>query len=167
MNKIFTDENNNHKIDLSKTIWASDKMHEDYKQIRGSLLKDIDWVAYDGNAILLIEYKNYNKASYKIFNEARNGDDLAMDVAKKFYDSLLFFMLNDKPCNKIRYVFILERHDADTTIQKKLRNKISKKLPFTLQDIYKKTIIDSFEMISVDEWNSDPQYSMYPISSAT
>ncbi len=167
MSQKFTDENNNHAIDLSKAEWASDGMHEDYRLVLGTPLKDIDWVVQDKDGIILIEYKNYNKAVINRFNDEINGDELAQSVAKKFYDSFIFLLLNGKQCEYIRYVFIIERQGSDSTLRRKLRNKIARKLPFALQDKYGKTIINSFDVLDVAQWNKDQIYSAYPISIAT
>ncbi len=163
MSKIFVDEGNNHKIDYSVADWATDQMHADYKLISGSLLKDIDWVIEDENSLLFIEYKNFDKITGQDFKNLAGADCLATEIAKKFYDSFLFLLLNGKSCNQLKYVFVLERQSADSIMRKKLRNKISKKLPFNLQSIYSKTIIDQFETLSVDEWNADPKFSKYSI----
>lgn len=171
MSGVFTDENNNHKIDLSAATWSYNEMHEDYELV-GSVLKDADWLAQDDDGILLIEYKNYKERTGKEFREYATGtksEALADEIAKKFYDSLHLLVFKGISCTKtkIRYVFIVEHRIADPVMKKRMRNKISEKLPFRLQAKFGLTVIDKadFKVLSVDEWNNSPQYSVYPITS--
>lgn len=65
-----------------------------------------------------------------------------------------------------KYVYVLECELADTVTRKALRNKISKKLPFELQNEpeIKAELINDFEILSIAEWNSNPAFSLFPIS---
>lgn len=60
MSMIFVEENKHYQIDCSNAIWGTDRMHEDYKEIREIPLCDVDWIIENEKYMILVEYKNAN-----------------------------------------------------------------------------------------------------------
>lgn len=164
MEKIFTEENGNYKIDCSKALWATDKLHEQY-HVAKCLLRDVDWVFETDDKIILVEYKNADIASaYKPGAFKPREDKVINKVVKKFYDSLHYLTLQGKTKSK-EYVYILEYPNGDSVSRKMIRNKMKKKLPFLLQiNIGEgRKLIEKMAVLSIDEWNNNDVYGKFPI----
>lgn len=151
MENIFIEENGAYSIDCRTSVWATDKMHEDYHNA-GIHINDVDFLIENATHILMVEYKN-----------------ACIDIAtRKFYDSLHYLRLleKDKP---IQYIYILEYPNGDATTRKRLRDRLKTELPFVLQNnIGKgKKLIERVEVLSIAEWNADSNYREYPIKRVT
>jgi hypothetical protein len=160
-NQIFIEENNQYKIDFSKALWASDDIHNVYNRLG---ICDVDWVAETEEFTILVEYKNANipnAINPEAFETKIRTDGHYKNIAQKFYDSLLYLLLNDKPVKELRYVYILERNIDDSVLRRSVRNKIKSKLPFNIQENYQTKVINRFDVLSIKEWNE--AYSDYPI----
>ena len=167
MEHVLCDEKGACQIDVSGATWYSGEMHQAYKFLGGSILKDVDWIVRKQDKLLLIEYKNFDLASDAEFKDAVKSDELATEVAKKYYDSQPFLLLNQLPIAEVHYIFVLERTGSDSVLRKKLRNKISKKLPFKLQETYPLDILQHFDVQNIEEWNAHDTYGIFPISQVT
>ncbi len=165
---IHKEENQVYQFDFSSAVWSTDKLNSLFNNTVASILSDVDFVAETDSDILFVEYKNSNIASASNPNAfVPSSDKSTLKIAYKFYDSYIYIQAcgHKKP---YRYIYILEYPMGDSTTRKMIRNKIASKLPFQLQtdgDI-KQQIISSFEVLSIDEWNNNPLYSKFPISSA-
>lgn len=164
--RIYTDENGFCRFDFSAAIKATSSLNRIFNRTVDSLLSDVDFVVELEEAILLVEYKNANipgAARPEAFKPSK--DKHIIKIARKFYDSMIFIWAceYDKP---LRYVYILEYPKDDPVTRKMVRNKIRNKLPFELQKCkaVKRQMIDSFDVVSIDEWNKNPAYSRFPIS---
>ena len=86
-------------------------------------------------------------------------------IAYKFYDSWIYLKAwgKEKP---MKYVFIVEFPNADLVMRKRLREKIGNLLPFKLQSSpeIKCKIIESFDVLSISEWNTHDVYKSFPIT---
>lgn len=167
MEKILRDEKGACQIDVSKATWFSGEMHQNYTSIAGSILKDVDWVICQQDKVLLVEYKNFDMTPADAFKNEVKSDTLAVEIAKKYYDSQMFLLLNQLSMTEVHYVFVLQRTLSDSVLRKKLRNKISKKLPFKLQDAYPLDMLQHFEVQNIEEWNAHDTYGIFPISQVT
>jgi hypothetical protein len=143
------------------------ELHEKYKRIP---LKDVDFIVENNDKILFVEYKNSNipnASNPKAFEEKIKTDDHYVEIARKFYDSIIYIMACEK--NKpIEYIYILECQKADSVIRKSITAKIKKKLPFDLQqenEDIKRKLIACFCVVSIDEWNQKfPEFQINPVS---
>ena len=161
---IYIEEKGEYQIDFNNTIWSTDQMHSDYHNA-GVALSDVDFVAETADNILLIEYKNgiIDAAIAHNANFDPSETKTKDKIAKKFYDSIHYLKVKDK-CKPIKYIFIVEYPNADVTTRKMLREEISKRLPFKLQANQPGQLIDDFEVLSIDEWNSNEEYSKLPLT---
>lgn len=166
---IYKEENGVYQIDFSSALWSTDELHDIFHKSGSSLLSDVDFVAETDNEIILVEYKNAN------IGRAKNPDafipsseNRILKIAYKFYDSIIYICAcgYKKP---YKYVYVLEYPKGDSTTRKLIRNKIAAKLPFELQKDknIKHQLINGFEVLSIDEWNNNPLYSIFPISIIT
>lgn len=165
--KIHKEESNIYQIDCSKAVWSTDEVHNIFHETGVSILSDVDFIFETEKEIIFVEYKNVNISGAVNPNAFRPSEDkLINKIAYKFYDSLIYVLAcgYKKP---YKYVYILEYPNGDSTTRKLIRNKITTKLPFKLQktDGIKKQLISSFEVLSIDEWNNNPIYGGFPISS--
>lgn len=164
MPNIYTEENGIYCIDCSKAIWSTDQVHEKYKAI-GNFLNDVDFIIETKDRIILVEYKNANIEGASKPEAFKPGTDKKVDnIARKFYDSLLYLKLVEK--NKpVEYVYILEYPLGDSVSRKGIRNRIKDRLPFQLQKEFNNNtrLIEKFEVCSIDEWNNDSIYGMFPL----
>lgn len=164
MKDLFTEENGVYSIDCRAAVWATDRMHEDYHNA-GIHLHDVDFLIENSTHILMVEYKNAcvaNAANPEAFRPTE--DKKIAIIVRKFYDSLHYLRLLEK--NKpVRYIYILEYPKGDVTTRKRLRNRIKKELPFSLQENIGNGIklIDRIDVLSIDEWNADSDYGSFPI----
>jgi len=161
---IYIEEKGVYQIDCSYAIWSTDQMQNDYRNAKVQL-SDVDFIAETANNIYLVEYKNGNidAAIAHGANFDPSEDKIKVKIAKKFYDSIHYLMVKNK--NKpIKYIFIVEYPNADVTTRKMLREEISRKLPFKLQANQPGQLINDFEVLSIDEWNSHEEYSKLPLT---
>lgn len=165
MNKVFVEEKHLYKIDCRKAVWATDKVHEAYHNNKVSLLKDVDFIIEREEEIILLEYKNGNNpqaiAHGVVFKP--ESEKVINSIAEKYFDTLHYLNLLGKNKPK-HYVWVLEYPHGSSVARKLIRNKIIKQLPFRLQaDLSDKIkIIESFEVLSIAEWND--RYGEYRIS---
>ena len=85
MSGIYYDEHQKYQIDLSSSIWSTDKLQDKYRTIGGEL-SDVDWIAETEQEILLIEYKNTSFIGKNGKNEFYN------KMWKKYYGSMFFLL---------------------------------------------------------------------------
>ena len=116
--------------------------------------------------MILVEYKNSNipgAANPAAFD--LKSQKLQNKIAYKFYDSWIYLKAwgKEKP---MKYVFIVEFPNADLVMRKRLREKIGNLLPFKLQSSpeIKCKIIESFDVLSISEWNTHDVYKSFPIT---
>lgn len=169
MTQIYQEENGVYQFDFSKAEWSSDQFHNIFQNNGAGLLSDVDFAAETADAMLLVEYKNANipgAAHPEAFNPL--GQKLENKIAYKYYDSWIYLkaMQKSKP---ISYVYILEYPNGDAVTRKRIRNEITKLLPFRLQNFadVQCELINSFEVLSIDEWNQHNAYGAFPISKIT
>ena len=158
---IWVEENGQYALDCRKAIWSSGQLHDEYAAI-GNLLNDVDFLVEDVNYIYLIEYKNANvpgAANPGAFNPS--GDKKVENVSKKFYDSLHYLNIMQKNKPK-KYIYILEYPAGDSVSRRMIRNKLKQFLPFEIQRD-KHSLIESVEVLSIEEWNNDSNYKQYPL----
>lgn len=163
MSRIFTEENGLYQIDCSKAAWATDELNYQY-HAANCMLSDVDWVVETNKRLYLVEYKNANIPDAVNPGAFSPQSDKMIDkVVRKFYDSLHYLSMldNNKPKE---YVYILEYPHGDSVSRKMIRNRLKAKLPFALQEnIGKQKLIEKVEVLSIAEWNADPQYGEFPI----
>ena len=160
---VFVEENGIYQIDCTQAVWATDQVHSEYSAAR-TFLCDADFIAETEDYIYLIEYKNANipnAANPGAFNPCTQ--DRVDNVAKKFYDSLHYLTMHEKS-KRIKYIYIVEYPNAGLTDRKLLRDKISDRLPFILQQGKPKAILDGFDVVSIAEWNANGEYSKFPLT---
>lgn len=164
MSNIYTEENGIYCIDCSKAIWSTDQIHERYKAV-GNFLSDVDFIIETKDKIILVEYKNASIEGASNPEAFKPETDKKVDsVVRKFYDTLWYLKLAEK--NKpVEYVYILEYPSGDSVSRKGIRNRIKDKLPFQLQKKFNNntSLIENFEVCSIDEWNNDSVYGMFPL----
>lgn len=165
--KIHKEENEVYQIDFSSAIWSTDELNSIFNKTVASALSDVDFIAETDKEILFVEYKNaciVGATNPDAF--IPSSDKSILKIAYKFYDSYIYIWAcgYKKP---YKYVYILEYPKGDSTTRKLIRNKIASRLPFELQkdNNIKYQIISSFEVLSIDEWNNNPLYSKFPVSS--
>lgn len=161
---IFIEENGIYSIDCRTAVWATDKIHEDYHNA-GIHINDVDFLIENSTHILMVEYKNACLANAKSPEAFQPMEEKKISIiTRKFYDSLHYLRLLDK--NKlVRYIYVLEYPNGDVTTRKRLRNRLKRELPFSLQDSIGngKKLIDRVDVLSIDEWNTDSDYGNFPI----
>lgn len=170
MDMIFTEEHKHYQLDCSKAVWATDEVHEIYREAKVSALSDVDFIIETEEKLILVEYKN-GKIKEAIehgagFNVADNNvrDKLLNKIPRKYFDTLHYLYLKGKIKPK-HYVYILEYPNDDSSMRKYLRNKFKKLLPFRLQEMLSDNLklIESVEVLSIDEWNDNPEYGVFPL----
>lgn len=164
MDKIFIEENGVYGLLYEKAIWATDQMHEEYHKA-GLALSDADFLLENEENILIVEYKNANiegascASAFKPENDKKFNNSI-----RKFFDSLHYLRLlaKNKP---VVYVYVLEYPNGDSVTRKRLRERMKKHLPFALQENMNTGIklIEKVDVVSIEEWNSNKVYGMYPI----
>ena len=167
--KVFKDENEKFTFDFTKAIWAFDKLNEVYNEKVKSTLSDVDFIAETEDAIIFVEYKNVDwiiegAVNPSAFKNKIKDDKHYIKIAQKYYGSLIYILACNKKKN-YKFVYILECNDADSVMRKFIRNKIRTKLPFELNAVeeVKMEVINSFEILSIEEWNMHSEYSQFPI----
>jgi len=164
--KVHQEENKVYQIDFTSAIWSTDELNGIFKNAVSSILSDVDFIAETDNEILFVEYKNASipgATNPDAFMPA--SEKSIYKIAYKFYDSYIYVRACGY-CKPYKYVYILEYPKGDPVTRKLIRNKIEAKLPFVLQKDrnVKQSIIDSFDVLSINEWNTSPTYSKFPIS---
>lgn len=155
--KIFLDENQHYRFDFSN----SDNVYTLHDAFIGTILSDVDFIVEKDGQILFIEYKNANIADAvapEILFQKIKTDNFYTKIARKFYDSLLYYRScsDDKEIKKIRYVLLIEHREIDSVLRKLLTTKIIKKLPFILneREEIKSSFIDEFFVLNLEEWSN-------------
>lgn len=165
MSIIFTDENHTCQFDFTKAIWATDQLNTIYHEA-GTFLSDVDFIVETRGQLLFIEYKNARHPSVKHPERFHpNEDKLINKLARKYYDSQYYCMGTKLGCSKENiYIVILEYRNADKVTNKEIRNRLSNKLPFTLQarKEVRQQLISKIEVLSIDEWNK--KYKEFPLT---
>ena len=84
-------------------------------------------------------------------------------VIRKFYDSChyLYLLGKSKP---VQYIYVVETPNDDSTMRKRLRERMRINLPFALQKNINTGIklIENVDVVSIKEWNEDSTYGQYP-----
>lgn len=164
MTNMLIEENREYGIDCSKACWKTDEIHYQYQAVRLHLLKDVDFVIETEDDLIVVEYKNSmirGAASRESFNP---GDDKTLNaVVRKYYDSLHYLTLMGKLKPK-RYVYVVEAKNSDAVMRSRLRDRISKELPFALQNNIGGNIrlIESIDVLSISEWNAHDRFGKFP-----
>lgn len=167
MDKIFIDENGEYGLDYTEAIWASDQMHQIYRDSKVQL-SDADFVLEDYDAIMIVEYKNANTKKAKVHRHKTSpfnpmDDKKFASVVRKFYDSFhyLYLLGKDKP---VQYIYVIEIPNGDSTMRKRLRERLKTQLPFALQKNMNtgRQMIDKVDVVNIDEWNESCAYGKYP-----
>lgn len=163
MSYIFEDENHFYAIDCNNAIWATDSLNSYHHNYTKSVLCDVDWIIETEDNMLLVEYKNANipgcsnPAAFK-----PSGENKINNVAKKYYDSIHYLNIINK--NKPRkYIYILEYPKGDVVSRLGIQVMLQERLPFKLQNTDEaiNKIIESVEVVSINEWNE--RYSLFPL----
>jgi len=149
---VYVEENGHYKIVVPDRVSCVqlDRIYE------GSQLKSVDIILVTGKALVFMEYKNSTipgAANPEAFDEKLSSDKHSTDIARKYYDSLLYPLstrLTDKP---LYYHYVVEASTLDSALRKMLAEKIVRKLPFQLQKRLKVKLISDFSVDSIDDWN--------------
>lgn len=162
MDKVFIEENGIFQIDCTKALWATNEVHDVFKDT-GNWLADVDFVIETDEKLLLVEYKNANidgASNPNAFNPG--GDKKVHNVIKKFYDTLHYLTLKEKLKPK-DFIYVLEYPKGDRVARGLLRNKLQRFLPFRLQNGFDNVrLIEKLEVLSIKEWNEHGDYGMFP-----
>lgn len=167
MDKIFIDENGEYGLDYSAAVWATNQMHQIFHNAKVPL-SDADFVLEDVDVIMIVEYKNADTQNAKTFRDRTApfnpmGDRKFASVVRKFYDSYhyLYLLGKDKP---VQYIYVIEAPNGDSTMRKRLRDRLKTQLPFALQKKLDAGIqmIDKVDVVSIAEWNENGTYGKYP-----
>lgn len=167
MDKVFIDENGEYGLDYSAAVWTSDQLHQIYHDAKVPL-SDADFVLEDTDAIMIVEYKNADTKRAEEFRDRTSpfnpmDDKKFASVVRKFYDSYhyLYLMGKDKP---VRYIYVIEAPNGDSTMRKRLRDRLKTQLPFALQKNINTGIqmIDKVDVVNIAEWNENGTYGKYP-----
>ena len=151
-------------FDCTKSLWATDQLHQAYCLTGGSL-NDVDLIIETEEKIIMMEYKNASISGAANPEAFQPGADKKINnVVKKFYDSLHYMYLLKKKKPK-EFVYVLEYPNGDSVSRKMIRNRLKQKLPFKLQDLVEGNVklIDKEEVVSINEWNQNGEYGMFPI----
>ena len=153
MSGIYTDENGNYQIDLSRAICSTDSLHTKYQSI-GNILSDVDWIAETADTVILIEFKNY--ATRERFPQGDDLGKLYQKIQKKYYGSV-FYLLACGNNKLIDFVWVVESPHLDTVLRKRYFERIQKNLPFRFQRKPEIVVnlINTFGVLSVAEWNTN------------
>ena len=167
MEKILIEEKGEYGLDYSKAVWATDKMHQIYHDAKVQLA-DADFVIENAESIMIMEYKNSNtkkaiELNYKTKPFNPMDDSKFHSVIRKFYDSChyLYLLGKSKP---VQYIYVVETPNDDSTMRKRLRERMRINLPFALQKNINTGIklIENVDVVSIKEWNEDSTYGQYP-----
>ncbi len=169
MKNILIEEHGKYGIDCSNAVWFSGNIHDLYHESKVSFLCDVDFVLEGEQNILLVEYKNANieeavlhtkeERQYNPFDEKK-----FQTLIRKFYDSIPYLYLNGKLSKPIQYICVLEYPKGNSSSRKLLRNKLKKKLPFSLQKKMDTGVklIHSVDVLNIQEWNEHTYFGQFP-----
>lgn len=163
MSYLFEDENHFYTIDCSNALWATDSLNRYYHHYTQSVLCDVDWIIETKEYMLLVEYKNANIPGCSNPERFKPKEEKKLiNVTRKYYDSIHYLNILNK--NKPgKYIYILEYPNGDAVSRLGIQLMLKKRLPFELQNTEdaKKKIIESVEVVSIDEWNE--RYPLFPL----
>lgn len=164
MTKILTEENGKYGIDCAKALWMTDEIHRQYQTAKLHLLKDADFVIETETELIIVEYKNSTirgALAPETFNPT--DDKYVNAIVRKYYDSLHYLTLIGKTKPR-RYVCVVEAEYSDSVMRPRLRERVSKELPFVLQKNIgsENRLIESFDVLSIAEWNAHESYGRFP-----
>lgn len=165
MDRVFWDENKSCTIDFSAAAWATDRIHDVFHSAKLSILCDVDFVAETEKELLLVEYKNANLPNAAHPEAFRPMEDKRLNnIAMKYFNSLQFLQVTNRGMDKQkRYVYVLECLNGDRVLRKRVRELLTARLPFLLQQQVHmpEKMIDSVEVLSIEEWNK--AYPDFPL----
>jgi len=164
MNMMLTEENGVYQFDCSKALWATSEIRDQYFNAKIHVLKNADFIIETSDELLIVEYKNSTiSGAIKPLAFNPTDDKLKDDLARKFYDSLHYLRLKDKTKPK-QYIVIIEAAGSDRAMRLRLRDRVMKELPFSLQTNMNTGIrmLDECQVLSIAEWNAHPKYGLYP-----
>lgn len=161
---MLTEENGIYQFDCAKALWATSEIRQQYYDARIHLLKNADFLIETGEELLIVEYEN-STIRGAVNPEAfeSNPDKLQNKIALKYYGSLPYLLLRGKHKPK-RYIYIIEASNSDSIMRARLRDRISKELPFLLQSNMDTgvNLLRGFDVLSIAEWNAHPLYGNFP-----
>lgn len=163
MDRILYEEHMNYGFHCDKAIWGTNAIHDVYQSAHLKF-KDVDFVIETENYVILVEYKNADIKGAKKKKEFEPESEIVIDsVIQKYFDSLHYLNLLGKQ-KPVRYVYILEWPGGDSSMRRRLRNRMKNTLPFELQKQLNtgKKLIDKFDIVSIEEWNQDNLYGQFP-----
>jgi len=164
MTEMLIEENKEYALDCTNALWKSGEIHDQYHAAKLHLLKDADFAIETPDNLIIIEYKNSaipGASSPNSFNPME--DKTINSVVRKYYDSLHYLTLVGKTKPK-RYVYVVETPTSDYVMRARLRERISKELPFELQKNIGmgRRLIEDVDVLSIEEWNRHEQYGKFP-----
>ena len=163
MSGIYVDEHGKYQIDLTKTIWSTDKLHDIYTATIGNELSDVDWIGETENEIFLVECKDptfveddtmcrcngcdcdacksetniCTKCGKPATRKAVKKDYYAEFLdkcCKKYYGSTFYLLSNEKKKPIMYYCIVNDTPLADRAWRARAAASIKKRLPYLLQD---------------------------------
>jgi len=152
----YRDENNKYEFDFAHCeVWEYHPLAQ-----KTTSLSDVDFVIDSENEVIFLEYKNASidgVANPSAFLCKLKTEEFYLRISKKFFSSLFLHWAcrgNEKDL-PIVYILLIEHPEIDGKIRKKLREKISKQLPFNLKDEQqiKRSVLNKFEVLNIDEWH--------------
>ncbi len=165
----YKDENEKYEFDfLECEVWQYHQMAQ-----KTTILSDVDFVINAQDKVIFLEYKNAavdgvvnpNAMLRKIIT-----DKFYVRAAKKFYSTLFLHWA----CRKneqdlpITYIMLIEHPEIDAKIRKRLKERITRQLPFQLKEekTIKRSLIDRFEVLNMAEWHKVyPMFNAVPLIS--
>jgi len=183
MSGIYYDEHEKFQIDLRKTIWSTDGLHNLYKTTIGNELSDVDWICETESTIYLIEFKTptftwddslckcngcdcnacktesriCEKCGKAVAKKAVKKDNYLefLDKSRKKYYGSIYYLFAMGKSKPIKYYCVVNHSIADRTWRKKATASIKTRLPFNLQKVegISAGLIDDFKVLSIREWN--------------
>jgi len=150
--QVFREENGYYEIVFPEGT-ACIQLDKFYK---GSNLKSVDIIVDTDEKTILMEYKNStipNAANPNSFCEKLKGESHSIDIARKYYDSLLYVLSKQLPGKTLHYHYVVEAHFLDSVTRKWLAEKIINHLPFKLQKRIEATLITDFTVDTISDWN--------------
>ena len=159
MRGIYTDENQNFQINLSKASYSTGNLHDIFKDIY-NILSDVDWIAETEDKILLIEFKNYEKRID--LPKGDKAESMRLQIARKFYGGI-FYLLACGKRKPVEFIWIAESPYLDTRMRGHYKESMNKWLPYKLQKRPEVTssLIEQFHIFSVSDWNK--KYPQFPL----
>lgn len=161
---LYPEENGYYALSIDNNDNIICDLHETFHKNGVSILCDADFVIKsDDSQIIILEYKNGTVGRAAEYTSFKPSDDKYIQkVARKFYDTMVY--LNHMGYfDPMKYVYVLEFPNDDPVTRKFVRDQIITLLPFKLQQDsrIKHQLIDSFEVLSISEWNE--KYPMYEL----